>query len=324
MLIDLFATLPHYADHLLPIWKALPDDVRGDCWAGHGSASWGPRRPRRWPDDRLLLVAGFQDVKAAGDRRVVYVEHGAGQQYAGDPAGKGHQSYPGGWHPENVVGYIAPGPAVAAAWARVAPDRPVAAVGCPRLDPWLSGDRGAPGRRTLAVTWHWNCHLVPETMTALPHYRRHLGALVASWQAAGWEVLGHGHPRAWGQYRRMWEALGVEAVQSSAEVFDRAGLLLADNTSLVYEFTALDRPVVLLNAPWYRRDVHHGLRFWQALPGAMVDDADELGGIDLARYVDEDPTRPLRHAVAELVYAHRDGSSTARAAAWLAELAGRL
>lgn len=319
MRIDLYASLGHYADHLWPIWKALPAALRGESYAGNGTSWWGDRLPARYrPTDRLVLVAGFVDVQRLGNVPIVYVEHGAGQSYTGDPKVAVHASYPGGRHPANVVGYLCPAERVARQWwGRGAA---VGVVGCPRLDPWLSGARGDPGRRTLALTFHWNCEVTAESRSALPHYRRALPGLIAQWRAQGWEVLGHGHPRAWGQMNRLWHDLGVEAVRESARVLDRAGLLIADNTSLLYEFAALDRPVVALNAPWYRRDVHHGLRFWNLVPGVQCDGPDDLAGLDLAGQVDLDPEGRSRRIVVGQVYSHSDGSSGQRSADWLAEL----
>lgn len=312
--VDLYASQPHYADHLLPIWRALPAELRGDCWAGDGSSVWGERLPARYrPTDRVMLVGGFQDVQRISFLPSVYVEHGAGQSYVG----ANHSAYPGGKHPDTVLGYIAPAQRVADQWELARPGVPVGVVGCPRLDPWLAGWRGDPGERTLAITFHWNCGLCPETRTALGHYRRALPALVDRWRTAGWEVLGHGHPRAWPMLEGLWRQLGVEPVESWADVMDRARLLIVDNSSAMYEWAALCRPVVALNAPWYRRHVHHGLRFWNMVPGLQVDEPCQLAALNLDGYVERDAFAVSRAGIAQQVYAHLDGGSARRAAHWL-------
>ena len=47
------------------------------------------------------------------------------------------------------------------------------------------------------------------------------------------------------------------------EVMERSTLYICDNSSTLYEFASTGRPVVVLNAPWFRRDIEHGLRFWE-------------------------------------------------------------
>jgi hypothetical protein len=97
-------------------------------------------------------------------------------------------------------------------------------------------------------------------------------------------------------------------------------VLIADNTSLLYEMLYLGRKVVALNAPWYRRDVEHGLRFWEHAPPGQVDNAAEL-----VEQIDADfPDRLGQIVERELaisghVYgtAVSDGLDGLRAATWL-------
>jgi len=202
-------------------------------------------------------------------------------------------------------------------------------VGCPKLDPWHRSASpsyaGGPGheevrQRVVAVTFHWACSLVPETQWALPHYRPALTPLLAALRGVGADLLGHGHPRAWRPLRAEWGRLGVPAVADAARVLDQADVLVGDNTSLLYEFASLGRPVVVLNAPWYRRHVEHGLRFWNHVPGRQVDHPDELPGAVLAALADPDGDRTVREAAVAAAYAHIDGRAAARAAAAIMEV----
>lgn len=176
----------------------------------------------------------------------------------------------------------------------------------------------------VAVTFHWDCQLIPETRSAFPHYRAALHDLVNAVRAAGGEVWGHGHPRAWGRLQRTWRTLGVPLVPDMADVLDGAGVLVADNTSAAYEFASLDRPVITLNAPWYRRNVEHGLRFWSHVPGDQVNDPAELAPVVLRALAGpEHPhvTALRRRAVAH-VYDRCDGHAADRAVAAILEVLG--
>lgn len=260
-------------------------------------------------------MAGWRDALTISPDPVVYVEHGAGQTYRGLER---HPNYSGGDHARaHVAGYVAPSAHVAARWTNA----PAVAVGSPRLDRWLP-DPPEAEPRTLALTWHWYCHLAPETRPAFKHYERTIGAQIRRWRADGWTVLAHGHPRAQSWLQRFWADVGCTMTRDNAEVLERASLLIADNTSLMYEAAALGRRVLALNCPTYRRDVDHGMRFWSHVPGRQIDGPVELAGIDLENYVDDDPSRAERERAVAHVYAYTDGRSSARAAQFVTTLMG--
>jgi hypothetical protein len=313
-----YASLPHYARHLQPIAAAL--DVEQRAWSPRGQ-SWGAAPGRdlnRWRADDVALVASYADAAKLRGARLVYVEHGAGQTYAGDPKARRHPSYAGGVSRapvfERVALFVVPSERVAALWRDQYPDARVVVAGCPFLDPWHRGERPTPARPCVAITFHWRCPLVPETQSALDHFDRVLPRLVSWLRHHGVDVIGHGHPRLWGAIERRWRALHVEPVQSWPDVLDRASVLIGDNTSALFEFASLDRPVVVLNAPWYRRDVEHGLRFWSAVPGVQVDEPDDLIPTIEAQLLDVTLGASERQRAASVAYAHADGRAAARAA----------
>ena len=295
--MQLVTGFDHYRDHLLPIWDALPADLRTK---DHGARTCADR-------NALLLVGGWADVERHPYNPYVYVEHGVGQTYVGvnSPA------YVGGRGHRGAKLFVCPSERVADVWRDAYPHIPTVVVGCPKLDPWLSGRRGSPlpGERTVAVTFHWDCKVVPATRSAWSHYRNGMHETVLTWRRQGWEVLGHGHPRMWDRLRTEGSAIGVEPVQDCAEVLDRANLLVADNTSLMAEFIALNRPVLALSCPHYNGAGIHGGRFGQwGIP--EVDGHEQLRSIVL----DSVPVSTFEP------YALNDGHAAQRAAAAITEL----
>lgn len=311
MRIHALARHPHLMEHLDAIHRHLPDGLRGERLLDHKPTI---SHTKHWAPDDIVMVAGFPDVDAAFGRRVAYVEHGAGQRYVGaNPAAALH--YHGSEHPENVIAYISPRQDVADSWGR-----PAFAAGSPICDPY---QLFAP-ERVAAITFHWNASApfrvgVPEAGTAFEHYAGRMADIVSALRDNDWQVIGTRHP----QFKSMlgfWDRLGVPEADAH-EVRERAQLLIADNTSVLYEMMYLGRDVVALNCPQYRRDVEHGLRFWEWAPAAQVDDPDELLALipNLDKMIDrgEISTRDMR--TTEYVYgkAFSDGLDGLRAATWL-------
>lgn len=309
-MIYALASWPHYYDHLAPIIDALPRSMFGGTYT--------PKNARRsdLPDEGLWLVAGHSDLVRLPGRQVVYVEHGAGQSYLTPSA-----SYSGGPGNDAVL-YVCPSETVAARWRAAYPGARCAVVGCPKLDRWHR-DRGRETgtRPVVAFTFHHDGQVCPETNSAWPHYRKGLGTVLTELRGAGVDVIAHQHPRSRYTARRWFEGVGVPFFDDLGEVFDRADLLAADNTSALPEFASLGRPVVWLNAPWYRRDVHHGGRFWSWPDGQVqVDHPGELTGAILYALTDPPQVADARARMVHSVYAHTDGEAATRAAAAIMEV----
>lgn len=325
--IDGFASLPHFAAHAGPVHERLPVARRGEFYALRSGQSWGPRWTATGDSGRSepVLVASGGDAMRFRHRPVVYMEHGAGQRYAGDPVSAPNPSYIGGQGREHVRLFLTPGEAAADVWRQIFPETPVVAVGCPKLDRWHIGagrDERHAERTTVALVWHWECELVPETRSAWTHWARHLPAVVAWARHAGVDLIGHGHPRWRGRLGPKMTRLGIDYVDDLESVFSRADVMVCDNSSAMFEFASLGRPVVALNAPWYRRDVEHGGRFWSHIPGPDVDTLDDLLDVlSILVSIGETATwADLRRRAVAHVYARTDGHAAATAAAAIMEV----
>lgn len=336
-MIDAYASFPHYWRHLAPIVEALQE-------RGHDVRTWSRSddfAPVMRPGDRdrveVALVASHDDAMRFRDRPTIYVEHGAGQSYVGWDGG----GYAGARDLSHVTLFVCPNEMVAAAWRERYTDVPAIAVGSPALDQhggrvhvdgclmhslrMGSADCVCPPRksatRVVAFTFHWRCAVCPETMPALDHYLPSLDATIQLLRASGVTVLGHSHPKGYGLLQPVWKGLSVPHEQDPDVVLRTADVIVADNTSLLYEAAALDIPTVVLNAPWYRREIHHGLRFWSHVPGAQVNEPDELPAAILAALDDDDDeARGSRRRAAARAYAAVDGCAGKAAAQAIGDL----
>jgi hypothetical protein len=279
--IDFFGTEPHFLSHLAPIWRALPPEHQGafTCPTGlhrHARLCGIPNPVAVMGDGELLLTAAYGNFRRwARQRPTVLCEHGAGQSY-----GNTQPSYAGGaGDRDRAVAFLVANEQAADRNRVSHPHIPTFVVGCPKLDHWTGRAARPPADLPIvALGFHWDCRIVPETRTAFPYYEPILTDL-----AARYRLLGHGHPRIFRDLQSVYERAGIEPVRDFDEIQARADVYCCDNSSTLYEFAATTGPVVVLNAPWYRSCVRHGLRFWDEIPGPQVDQpADTYRAIDEA------------------------------------------
>lgn len=324
--LDAFAFEPQFLDHLAPVWSALDDSVRGTLYVspelvGRAQskglaadvveaqalrASSSP--PRANPGDGpVAFVTSIGDTKVArrlGYRRFIFMEHGAGQAYLGDPHPFRHPSYAGGDDREDVVLFLVPNEFSARLWLHRYPESSVDIIGCPRLDDLPARQPGPP---TVAISFHWPGFVVPEADTALGFYLPVLSGLPKKF-----DIIGHAHPKGdWpDRMSRIYKRAGIPFVRDFDEVCRRADVYVCDNSSTIFEFAATGRQVVVMNAPTYRRNIHHGLRFWEAADvGVQVDTREGLVPAIETALLDRQEERDAREAALRLVYAYREGAA---------------
>jgi hypothetical protein len=281
MQLDFFARRAHYLDHLAPVYKALPDHTRGiftvpaelesyarqelgpaiiSIYDGHTPVGSDP-----------ILVASYGDIHRAArtDRKIIHMEHGTGHAFGKAPYPNGRKG-----SRDEVDLFLAPNE-YTAKLIRSVRKTPVEVVGTPKMDPWYfprffenPGNynfihqmyKFSPDRPpVIAIAFHWGDRQSnpPESGSALEHYREILPELNRRYT-----LIGHGHPLAADVHQKEFEQLGIEWVGDFREVLRRADLYLNDLSSTLYEFLVTGKPVIVLNAPWFRKDKHWGIRFW--------------------------------------------------------------
>lgn len=306
-MIDVYASEPHFADHLKPIHDALSDP--GDFILSRGLIQTHGNRwhgaDRLIDDLRPVLVASVGDqrtMEKAGRTKIARIEHGAGQSY-----GTHHGSYAGGDGAESVSLFLVPNQYSADKWKARYPHARVEITGTPRLDA-LPARQGPPST-TVAISFHWDCYLVPETTSAFATFRYQLDTLRAEFP----NLIGHGHPRAMigpPSLEKRYRRADVPLVRDFDDVCRQADVYICDNSSSLFEFAATGRPVVVMNAAHYRRDVHHGLRFWDCADvGVQVDDPARLVEAVHLALADPPEQRAAREAALDIVYPIRSGAA---------------
>ncbi|HZM24554.1 MAG TPA: hypothetical protein VFC02_22595 [Anaerolineales bacterium] len=285
MKIDFFARRTHFVDHMVPVWRQLESE-RGQFFVPEAIADHARKRgvdvvalkargsgidvrPPR--SENAMLVCAYGDLtvahRADPRRKFIMMEHGVGITYGP------HPGYAGGKGMRKKVSlFLAPNAIVFAKTFRALPGLDQVVIGTPKLDPFVNtkSTKDHKEKPVVCISFHWNGSKVqPEAGNAFGHFRRALPDLAVCGE---FKLIGHGHPREINYFAREYEKLGIEVVRDFDEVMERADLYVCDNSSTIYEFLVTGKPVVLMNAPQYRRNVHWGIRFWEYTDiGPMMD-----------------------------------------------------
>ena len=225
---------------------------------------------------RNMLVAGRIDAERAlwrhgqapAPERLIMVEHGSGQTYVDR---NGEKWDAGGPTPDpNVTLFLAPSQRVADQCASTYPNADRLVVGSPAVErlrrlrsEHIAGrilEEKAPAT-AFAFTCHWRAPLaggrnaVPEIGSSWPWSKQ---VLLAMRLAFGEDVVVHGHPRI--QHSTLFTArnLGMRFESEWDRLAVRTKILVADNTSVMWEALTVGIPVVAMSPPEWRLDAPHG------------------------------------------------------------------
>jgi CDP-glycerol:poly(glycerophosphate) glycerophosphotransferase len=292
--VDFFARRTHFVDHTLPIWEAM-EGARGKFYVPEIIAEYAIGKgitdvvPLRSTTDvsaiqcapegtSPLLVCAYGDLQAAKrkspQRPFIMMEHGVGLTPS-----EAHAGYAGGTGMRRQVDlFLAPNDFIRTKTAKAIPGVPQVVIGTPKMDPWAHrGWEIREHKPVVCISFHWNGEKVSrEAGNAFLHYRDVLDDLA---HQDDFKLIGHGHPKYMWFLEKEYQARGIEVVYDFEEVMERADLYVNDCSSTMYEFCVTGKPVVIVNAPWFRRDVDLGIRFWQYTDiGPMINEPEQLLG----------------------------------------------
>ena len=296
------ATRDHYIDHLEPVWTELRR--RGAAGTAYLTADTVGRLPGAVVQGVAVpvnptLVASFRDIGRCGKAPIIRMQHGSGQMYEGIPIPEGIDLWLTNGS-EDTDGLV----------HRGIPGRRIIPVGSPYLDRWTGYRRTLGEVPNVVFACHWDQNGVPEQRGAFLHY---IDA-IADLKATSLHPIGHAHPRFMEVARVRYEDAGIPILETFDDVMHYGDVLVADNTSALYLFAATDRPVVVLDAPWYRRGASHGLRVWSCSDvGIRVTEKHLVREAIWRALQDPEEVARKRRAIIDRVYTNL-GTATAAAA----------
>jgi len=261
------------------VWQTLRPDERGHVLIppklSRYAAVLGINSTPGHEFGDVALCAGWTDAAGAmggrAGRKLALMEHGVGQSYTNCRVA----AYAGGVGRQGVDLFLCPNDRVRQLnmnWpGRHGGDCVI--VGDPYLDQLRWQMQSWVRMFDVTFAWHWDHDIVPEMRSAFSWYR---DAVVAISQT-DIAVLGHGHPRDWAKQKQWYAQHNIMTAGGLPAAIACSRVFAADNTSAMFYAMAMDRPIIFLNAPWYRKNVEHGLRFWEyADAGEQVDNPDKL------------------------------------------------
>lgn len=302
MKIDFFARRRHFIDHLLPVYDALPLGNRGNFYIPEHLDGYAieqgilpvshrialhPESDNDIdvlpPGEDPLVVCAYGDMQKAyranPERTYIMMEHGVGLTPSSKNAG-----YAGGLGLRRAVDlFLAPNEYIMKKSAGVL-DTPQVVIGTPKLDgleyevgEFFTRTEHAPigkewhykregGRELIqgrtpvvCISFHWNgSHVSPEAGNAFEYYKKAIPEL----HDKGFELIGHCHPKAVEEVLPFYEENEIPYIPDFRQVLKMADVYVNDCSSTMYEFLVTGKPVVILNAPHFRKNVYFGIRFW--------------------------------------------------------------
>lgn len=241
--ITFFAREEHHKTHALPIAKAFGKDVVSKLSD---------------IDTQNVVVFSYGDLKDVSqlNKSIIFCEHGTGFYY-----NNSHPSYAGSTQKrENVALRLSPNKLHADKELETL-ECPVEIIGIPKLDKFANRNwRINYEKPTIAISFHFDCFVNPETRSTFKYYEKIIPELNKRYN-----LIGHAHPRLMRDIESFYIKNKIRIVKDFEDVMEIADLYIIDNSSTIFEWTIMGKPIVLLNAPFYRRDVEHigNPRFWK-------------------------------------------------------------
>ena len=303
-MITFYTSRKQYFDHVAPIYRESKFDkqfvVEAEIAGAVGLAGINPilaNSPSVQHD--CVVVSSLQDLfRALGwhSKHIIFMEHGVGitpSKNAGYAGGTGMR--------EDVSLFLAPNEYIKKKIITGIPRAKVEVIGTPKMDQvFYSTPLPRQQVPQVVVSFHWDGSqgISPEAGNAFEHFKKEIPTL-----GMYYDLYGHGHPRFMHTLAYYYANAKIPIIHDFFEVMQRADLYVNDCSSTLYEFCVTGKPVVILNSPKFRRDVHWGIRFWDYTDiGPMVDDPKDLASAVFTQLKNPDQYKPQREAMVKDLY----------------------
>jgi hypothetical protein len=209
-------------------------------------------------DEDIVCVFSYGDLKLIDElgKYIIFCEHGVGMYY-----NNAHPSYAGSLTKrEKVILRLSPNENHAQK-ERETLECPVEVIGVPKLDKYANKywdfNKEKP---TVAISFHFDCFVNPETRSSFFHFQKIIPELKKHFN-----LLGHAHPRLMRDIEGFYIKNKIRVIKDFDDVIRLADVYVIDNSSTIFEWCITNKPIVLLNPPFYRREVEHkgNPRFWK-------------------------------------------------------------
>jgi len=278
-MIDAFVSSLPYWHHIAPIWQELAaHNQAGMLYSLGRTATLIGATPGTPTGDRPVLVAAARDLaRIPNHTPVIYTTHGVGQCYDGVPNSLINTTRQ---QLAQIRLALSPNDQWTVNMRRLGVN--TVTVGAPKMDTHPAPPARRDGPPKVGMVFHWDQTTYPEAGSAFTEFAPMFGELTAKF-----DVVATHHPRAGYQrsHRRSrrktrvdwYDEAGVRFTEDVGDVLASSDVLIADNTSVLFEAAACGWPVVVLDSRRFRRSVDHGLRFWEwADIGPRTSNPDDL------------------------------------------------
>lgn len=241
--INFFAREKHHQDHARPIARAFCQEVISKL---------------NDIDGDYICVFSFGDLRDVSEfgKKIIFCEHGTGLFYENK-----HSSYAGSTTKrENVVLRLSPNK-LHADKEKETLSCPVEIIGVPKLDKFANREwKINYSKPTVVISFHFDCLVNQETRSSFRYYEKIIPELKKHFN-----LIGHAHPRLMRDIENFYIKNNIKVVKDFEEVMLVADVYCIDNSSTIWEWLITGKPIVLLNNPYYRKEIEHkgNPRFWR-------------------------------------------------------------